>query len=77
MSGEACFEIEGSMERKKRYPAPIRSTGPALSAVVKLFERPLRWWNALPQHQLTRRGLMELGDKHLAELGMPRRPRTK
>ena len=32
-----------------------------------------RGWNALPQHQLTRRGLMELGDEQLAELGLPPR----
>lgn len=65
------------MERKKRYPAPIRSANPVLSLFVKWFERLLRRWNALPQHQLTRRGLMELDDGQLAELGMPRRSKTK
>jgi hypothetical protein len=42
-----------------------------------LFERLTRGWSALPQHQLTRRGLMELDDEKLAELGMPRRTRAK
>ncbi|MFE0014017.1 hypothetical protein ACFWXH_04170 [Mesorhizobium sp. NPDC059054] len=64
------------MERKKRYPAPIRSTGWALPAFMGSLDNLLRWWNVLPQHQLTRRGLMELDDEQLAELGMPPRPRT-
>lgn len=65
------------MERKKRYPAPIPSANPVLPSFLKLFERLLRRWNALPQHQLTRRGLMELTDEQLDELGMPRRARMK
>ncbi|MFD9897848.1 hypothetical protein [Mesorhizobium sp. NPDC059025] len=65
------------MQRKKRYPAPIHSTEPARPPLARLFERLTRGWSALPQHQLTRRGLMELDDEKLAELGMPRRTRAK
>ena len=65
------------MERKKRYPAPIHSADPARAPLARLIERLVRGWNALPQHQLTRRGLMELGEDELAELGMPRRRKVK
>lgn len=62
------------MERKKRYPAPIHTVR---SPFARWVERLARSWKALPQHQLTRRGLMELGDEELAELGLPRRTRVK
>jgi len=65
------------MERKKRYPAPIHSIEPARSSLARLLERLAGGWNALPQHQLTRRGLMELDDEELAEIGMPRRTKVK
>lgn len=63
------------MERKKRYPAPIRSTSSEPLPFVRFLERLVRGWNTLPQYQLTRRGLMELGDEELAELGVPQRSR--
>ncbi|HEV2503477.1 MAG TPA: hypothetical protein VGV39_10400 [Mesorhizobium sp.] len=42
---------------------------------MRFLERLVRGWNTLPQYQLTRRGLMELGDEELAELGVPQRSR--
>lgn len=47
-----------------------RSTAPGFFGIAG---RVVRWWNSLPPKQLTRRGLMELSDEQLMELGLPRR----
>lgn len=45
----------------------------AISArLARAFGKVLGWWSALPDKQLTRRGLMELPGDELSELGLVR-----
>jgi uncharacterized protein YjiS (DUF1127 family) len=46
---------------------------PTHPRLIRYLDAALRWWNGLPRKRLTRRGLMELSDDQLAELGMPAR----
>ena len=44
-----------------------------LAHIVSIPATLQNWWNRLPNKQLTRRGIMELTDEQVSELGLPRR----
>jgi uncharacterized protein YjiS (DUF1127 family) len=44
----------------------------SLSSVLTAFSSIWRWFDSLPEKQLTRRGLMELTDDQLKDIGISR-----